>query len=91
MAIILVCYRDVRPAQFISSIDKGNKVAQFLLQKMPHIITHKDVSTSPSPLNCYSYWIIVRYGSREPGRLVTYFFTYGLVIDLVVLYSALKQ
>ena len=42
--ISVSCYRDVRPALFISSIDKGNKTSQFLLQKMPHMIPHKDVS-----------------------------------------------
>ncbi|XP_067934700.1 ubiquitin-protein ligase E3B-like [Watersipora subatra] len=34
--------KDVRPAQFISCIDKGNKTSQFLLQKMPHVVGHKD-------------------------------------------------
>ncbi|XP_064648502.1 ubiquitin-protein ligase E3B-like isoform X2 [Lineus longissimus] len=34
--------KDVKPAAFIGELERGKKAAQFLLQKTPHIIPHKE-------------------------------------------------
>ncbi|GAB0093851.1 ubiquitin-protein ligase E3B [Sergentomyia squamirostris] len=33
---------DIRPAHFLSDLEKGKKHTQILLQKMPHVIPHED-------------------------------------------------
>ncbi|KAK2176480.1 hypothetical protein NP493_662g01045 [Ridgeia piscesae] len=34
--------RDIKPSFFIAELDRGKKAAQFLLQRVPHIIPHRD-------------------------------------------------
>ncbi|XP_023931674.1 ubiquitin-protein ligase E3B-like, partial [Lingula anatina] len=34
--------RDIKPSTFLQELDRGRKTAQFLLQKTPHIIPHKE-------------------------------------------------
>ncbi|KAK2156726.1 hypothetical protein LSH36_206g00029 [Paralvinella palmiformis] len=34
--------KDVKPSAFLADLDKGKRNAQFLLQKVPHIIPHKE-------------------------------------------------
>ena len=42
--VVLVCvFRDVKPSMFITELERGRKTATFLLQKVPHIIPHKEV------------------------------------------------
>ena len=38
-----VCYRDIKASQFISELEKGKKLAQFMMQKLPHIIPFSEV------------------------------------------------
>ena len=44
MVVVLACvFRDVKPSMFITELERGRKTATFLLQKVPHIIPHKEV------------------------------------------------
>ena len=37
--------RDIKASSFIGELERGKKTAHFLLQKVPHIIPHPEVSS----------------------------------------------
>jgi len=37
-------FRDVKPSGFLMELEKGKKTAQFILQKIPHIVPFAEVS-----------------------------------------------
>lgn len=41
--LFLFIYREIRVSSFMSDLERGKKAAQVLMQKVPHIIPHKEV------------------------------------------------
>lgn len=41
---IIVMFRDLKPSVLFQELEKGKKRAQLLLQYIPHVIPHKNVS-----------------------------------------------
>lgn len=40
---IILHPREIRVSSFMSDLERGKKAAQVLMQKVPHIIPHKEV------------------------------------------------
>ena len=43
MLISYCFFRDIKASLFISELEKGKKLAQFMMQKLPHIIPFAEV------------------------------------------------
>ena len=44
----IIYFRDIKSSLFISELEKGRKLAQFMMQKLPHIIPFSEVGTPQS-------------------------------------------
>ena len=40
----LLCYRDVKASSFIADLEKNREAAHFLLQRVPHVLPHREVT-----------------------------------------------